>query len=568
MPGMRYQPQGRAVASPAWRNLGLESFTVFQATDFEAAGPSGLVRSGTGHTVRVTPQGIGVSQNGGNNTWTVGAKGKTIGVGNQFTVAVAFQLNATGQSQKYIVMDGASADQTAVIYGYVANTVEFFAQGYTGTDPRTGSGIVVNDTLPHVVVYTYDGTNWRGYLDGVEKFSVTRTFSLFGLAGTPTGFIGGATATGGVINATFFAHARFSKGIPKESARALSASMWQALTSSDEEETLDVLVASGGSGPTIVSADGSSIGASSLSSIAQAIFNTFASSQAAATNGAASVAIAGSSGSSVGSGSLSGSTVSLFYSGGSSYGTTSNTANCVSIYLTTGASSCSATVSGNAYSIWSVQANTVGTAVGSGSGVSLFPVAGGSAGTSSVSGTGAALTPASGSADGSAIGTSNAAAIASAFYNAIASAVGSASSSASGASISSSIANASGLASSTGSAAARMATNAGSFGTSVANAGGVILACATGAATGLASVGGLSVAIYGAGGISVSAAQVQAIAAFVATVIGNSGGKATVSGVTEGGLHYTASGDKFNITITLSPYLINIQTVKYHADIN
>jgi hypothetical protein len=241
---MRYQPQGRAIAAGAWRSLGLESFTLFQTADIEAASPSGLSRSGTGHVVRATPQGIGVSQNGGNNTWTVGAKGKTIGVGNQFAVAVAFQLNATGQTQKYLVIDGASADQSAVIYGYTANTVEFFAQGYTGTDPRTGSGIVVNDTLPHVIIYTYDGTNWRGYLDGVEKFSVTRTFSLFGLAGTASGFIGGATATTGVINATFYAHTRFSKGMSRDAARMLSASLWQALAALDDDEVLDAAAGS------------------------------------------------------------------------------------------------------------------------------------------------------------------------------------------------------------------------------------------------------------------------------------------------------------------------------------
>jgi hypothetical protein len=221
------QPSGCVIAASDWRALGLQNLTMFGAADIDAANPVGFTRSGTGHTLKANAFGVGVSQNGGNNTWTVGAKGKTIGVGNQFAVVVAFQLNATGQTQKYLVMDGASADQTAIIYGYVANTVEFFAQGYTGTDPRTGSGIVVNDTLPHVIIYTYDGTNWRGYLDGVEKFSVTRTFSLFGLAGTPSGFIGGATATGGVINATFNLHARFSAGLPRTAALRISANQWQ-----------------------------------------------------------------------------------------------------------------------------------------------------------------------------------------------------------------------------------------------------------------------------------------------------------------------------------------------------
>jgi hypothetical protein len=221
------QPSGCVIAAPEWRALGLQNLTMFGTADIDAASPAGFTRSGTGHVLKAGRLGVGVSQNGGNNTWALNAKGKTIGVGNQFAVVIAFQLNATGQTQRYLVMDGASADQAAVIYGYVANTVEFFAQGYTGSDPRTGSGIVVNDTLPHVIIYTYDGTNWRGYLDGVEKFSVTRTFSLFGLAGTASGFIGGATATTGVSNATYYLHARFSAGLPRTAALRLSANPWQ-----------------------------------------------------------------------------------------------------------------------------------------------------------------------------------------------------------------------------------------------------------------------------------------------------------------------------------------------------
>jgi hypothetical protein len=221
------QPSGCVIAASEWRALGLQNLTMFGAADIDAANPAGFTRSGTGHVLKANGLGVGVSQNGGNNTWTVGAKGKTIGVGNQFAVVVAFQLNATGQTQKYLVIDGASADQSAIIYGYVANTVEFFAQGYTGSDPRTGSGIVVNDTLPHVIIYTYDGTNWRGYLDGIEKFSVARTFSLFGSTGTASGFIGGATATTGVVNATFNLHARFSGGLPRTAALRISANPWQ-----------------------------------------------------------------------------------------------------------------------------------------------------------------------------------------------------------------------------------------------------------------------------------------------------------------------------------------------------
>ena len=84
----------------------------------------------------------------------------------------------------------------------------------------------------------------------------------------------------------------------------------------------------------------------------------------------------------------------------------------------------------------------------------------------------------------------------------------------------------------------------------------------------MATVEGLSIAIYGADGISISAAQVQALATSVASTLAESDGYSTVSGITEGVVHYTASGDKFNITITLSPYLIDIQTTKFNANIS
>jgi len=329
---------------------------------------------------------------------------------------------------------------------------------------------------------------------------------------------------------------------------SLHANPWQLFIDfEDDYIEVDYATATAG-GPTITSASGSSVGVANLTAVARAIANAV--------------------GSSTGTSALASSTISLFYADGSTSGSSTNAANGVSVYLTSGASTSTATVSGNAYSIWSVQANTVGSAGGTGSGVSLFPVAGGTAGTSSVSGSGSALTPASGSASGTAVGTSSAAAIASAFYNAIASAVGSASASGSGASTNSAVANASGSASGSGSSVARAATSGTTSGTSAANGGGVILACASGAATGLANVGGLSVAIYGAEGISVSAAQVQAIAASVASAFANAEGRSTVSGITEGGLHYTASGDKFSITLTLSPYKLKLNDSPFKLTFN
>lgn len=70
----------------------------------------------------------------------------------------------------------------AVIYNFVANTVEFFAQNYNGADPRPGSQISLSSadtTTPHMVVYRYNSGTWSGFKDGASVFSVSRSFNLF-----------------------------------------------------------------------------------------------------------------------------------------------------------------------------------------------------------------------------------------------------------------------------------------------------------------------------------------------------------------------------------------------------
>ena len=67
----------------------------------------------------------------------------------------------------------------AVLFEYVADQVEFYAGGYTGTNPRTGSGMTIpNANNWHHVVYSYNGATLNGYVDGVLKISVATVFSL------------------------------------------------------------------------------------------------------------------------------------------------------------------------------------------------------------------------------------------------------------------------------------------------------------------------------------------------------------------------------------------------------
>ena len=93
-----------------------------------------------------------------------------------FSVKFKFKAASLSQYQKYILCKG--NNDYAVIWGYGDNQIEFFAVGFTGADPRIGSGIEISDTEWHEIEYRYDGNIWSGYKDGVEVFSVNRTFSL------------------------------------------------------------------------------------------------------------------------------------------------------------------------------------------------------------------------------------------------------------------------------------------------------------------------------------------------------------------------------------------------------
>lgn len=95
----------------------------------------------------------------------------------------------TAGGQRYAV----NAGSWAIIYGYVAGAVEFYAPGYSGSDPRPGSQISVPTSQWSLVAYTYDGSTWAGYRNATQIFSVARSFGLS--APSATGYIGAASPT-------------------------------------------------------------------------------------------------------------------------------------------------------------------------------------------------------------------------------------------------------------------------------------------------------------------------------------------------------------------------------------
>lgn len=226
------QPQGAAQIDGKWISAGLQSVISFAGIERNVFGALDLSRSGTGHKHASTSGGVGTSQNNGANLWTTNSANKIIGIGSNFAVCLTFKFNSIGQGSRYVISERAVGEvvgsfQFSIVYGFVTNTFELHGAngGYSGSDPRPGSKIVVADVLPHTLIYSYDGVTFSGYLDGNQIFSYAISFSV-GVSGT--GRIGAATASGVYVSdMTFIQHARFDKGLSNSAARSLSANPWQ-----------------------------------------------------------------------------------------------------------------------------------------------------------------------------------------------------------------------------------------------------------------------------------------------------------------------------------------------------
>lgn len=96
-------------------------------------------------------------------------------------------------TQDYVLFKGALAvgpqtNNYALIYGYTPGKVELYRQGGDGSDIRTGSMMTIPAAMVYThVVYTYDGTTFRGYINGVEQFSKPLPGLVFNSGPNPVG---------------------------------------------------------------------------------------------------------------------------------------------------------------------------------------------------------------------------------------------------------------------------------------------------------------------------------------------------------------------------------------------
>lgn len=131
--------------------------------------PPGFAGLSRGLNLSATPNGSLISGAG----FLPGAFGGTSYSGSW---TVVMWVTGSSEASQYLI---SRVNNAAVIYQFVADTVEFFATSYTGSDPRPGSQISMagNDTTtPHMIVYRYAAGRWCGFKDAAKIFDVTRNF--------------------------------------------------------------------------------------------------------------------------------------------------------------------------------------------------------------------------------------------------------------------------------------------------------------------------------------------------------------------------------------------------------
>jgi hypothetical protein len=122
---------------------------------------------------RLSPKPL-LARKGGAGLAFINARSGIGGATGAFTVAFWIKANSlTGTPNSYVFGDGNSGDATpqwAVIYGFVAGTVEVYSPQSSG-NARTGSQIALPDTGWHHVAYrraASGSAEWAMFLDGVK----------------------------------------------------------------------------------------------------------------------------------------------------------------------------------------------------------------------------------------------------------------------------------------------------------------------------------------------------------------------------------------------------------------
>lgn len=409
------------------------------------------------------------------------------------SLTARFRLNST--TVQSITSFGNSADYSILLNASGSVTVSWDGYGNGGVTSLVGTTVLSVNKLYTVSVVRRYGISYNLYLNGKLEATVADTGGMTSYSWQTNGI---SPSYDSVAGTDLFFLATHYRALTPSEVIAIHENPYQMLKNPDRKFWV---VADGGS--TIISANGSSVGTSTLAAISAAIKGA-----AGAVTGASTVAATGRT---------------VFNAAGSSTGASTGNAAAVSIAQSAGSASGTATLAGSGNAIWQV----IGLAEG----------------ISTVSATANAVAAATTNAIGNAIGTSTANATGQSIATSAGTAYGGSNASGQGRTLAQAIAQA--------------------VGASTASGSGNAVSPAVGSSGGTSTAQGIVVIIHEAVGTSLSVSIVSGVANAIKATVGKAEGKATISGITEGGVHYTASGDKFNIMIVFAPYAITLADSLY-----
>ena len=142
----------------------------FTASGFSYTTSSGSNRNG------------GIVFDGTDDKLSIARNNMSLNISNGFTIIFKGKINDLSQTNKDIVdmsmkkwSSGSAGQQLSLIYGYVSETIELYGDGLAF---REGSQITMPDNGTHTIIYSYDGSTIKGYLDGSEVLSISRAISI------------------------------------------------------------------------------------------------------------------------------------------------------------------------------------------------------------------------------------------------------------------------------------------------------------------------------------------------------------------------------------------------------